>query len=121
MIPHPQMPKVWRLTIEAERDAANGEENLLVTKQLEEIADENDEHAEISIAHELVSDYSCYASIEEDDQKIEKLQTISTQLERELDDWKAFRTSTINRHRTGSVVADISHEGHVQTFLRFCG
>ena len=82
---------------------------------------ENDEHSEVTIGHELLSDFTPFAIVEEDDKKIEKLQTISATLGKELADWKAFRTSTINRFRSGSKVELISHEGEVATVLRFFG
>ena len=80
-----------------------------------------DEHAEISIGHELIADFQPYASIDEDDQKVTKLQTISSTLKQELIDWKAYRTATINRFRSGSKVTEVSHEGEVATLLRFLG
>ena len=87
--------------------------------QLEEI--EDDEHSEVTIGHELLSDFTAFATIEEDDQKVQKLQSLSATLAKELAEWKAFRTSTINRFRSGSKVELISHEGEVATLLRFFG
>ena len=83
--------------------------------------EENDEHAEVTIGHELISDFTAFATIEEDDLKVQKLQSLSATLVKELAEWKAFRTSTINRFRSGSKVELISHEGEVATLLRFFG
>ena len=116
-----KLPKKWQLEIEQDANAANMEEDLAITAELEEMEEDCDEHAEISIGHELLSDFQPYASIDEDDQKVTKLQTISSTLKQELIDWKAYRTATINRFRSGSKVTEVSHEGEVATLLRFLG
>ena len=116
-----KVPKRWTLEIEQEANRANHEEDLLVTMELQQMDEENDEHSEVTIGHELISDFTPYATIEEDDQKVQKLQSLSATLVKELAEWKAFRTSTINRFRSGSKVELVSHEGEVATVLRFFG
>ena len=54
-----------------------------------------------------------YAEIEEDNQKVGKLSTLSTALKKELSEWKAYRRSTLNRLRVGTRVAETTHEHEV--------
>jgi len=93
-----------------------------VTMELEQMDEDNDEHLECSFAHELVSDFIPYAIVEEDTHKsVQKLQTISPTLAKELAEYKSFRTSELNRFRVGSKVAEVTHAGEVEALLRFLG
>jgi hypothetical protein len=109
------------LEIEQEANFANNEEDLNVTAALEEMEEENDEHAEYTLGHELVADFVPFAEIADDNEKVTKLTTLSSTLKQELIDWKAFRISTINRFRIGAKVAEITHEGEAACLLRFFG
>ena len=62
-----------------------------------------------------------YAEVEEDNQKVGKLTTLCAALKTEIGEWKAFRSSTLNRLRVGTKVAEVTHEHEVQTMLRFFG
>lgn len=62
-----------------------------------------------------------YADVEEDNAKVGKLTTISPALKKEIREWKAFRSSTLNRLRVGAKVAEVTHEHECQTMLRFFG
>ena len=100
---------------------ANGEIDLDICTELEEMEGECDEHAEYTLGHELVSDFVAFAEIAADNEKVTKLTTLSSTLKQELVDWKAFRTSTINRFRIGAKVGEVTHEGEVACLLRFFG
>ena len=51
------MPKKWQLEIEQEANRANLETDLVLDAQLEEMDAEGcDEHAEVTIMHELIAD-----------------------------------------------------------------
>ena len=51
------MPKKWLLEIEQEANRANLETDLVLDAQLEEMDAEGcDEHAEVTIMHELIAD-----------------------------------------------------------------
>ena len=96
----------------------------MLDAQLEEMDAEGcDEHAEVTIVHELITDLyvpRCshsrspkhpsparltiaplatrsepYAEIEEDNQKVGKLTTLCAALKKEIGEWKAFRSSTL--------------------------
>ena len=56
-----------------------------------------------------------------DNAKVVKLKTISPTLKKELEEWRDFRTCTINRLRTGARVNLITHEGELASLLRFFG
>ena len=45
-----------------------------------------------------------YAEVEEDNQKVGKLTTLCAALKKEIGEWKAFRSSTLNRLRVGTKV-----------------
>ena len=79
------------------------------------------QHAEVSFLHELVADFEPYAEIEADDAKVVALSQISSRLAKELKEYHAFRTATLNRLRTGTKVVDITFEHEKQTLLRFFG
>ena len=61
-----KLPKKWALEIEQEANFANNEEDLNVTAALEEMEEENDEHAEYTLCHELVADFVPFAEIADD-------------------------------------------------------
>ena len=51
------MPKKWQLEIEQEANPASLEVDLVLDAQLEEMDAEGcDEHAEVTIVHELIAD-----------------------------------------------------------------
>jgi hypothetical protein len=116
-----QLPKKWRLEIEKEANDDAGDIDYVLNEELEQFQEECDEHAEITIAHELLCDFEPFAEIDTDNQKVSKLSTISAALKQELTDWKKFRTSNLNRLRIGSKVVEITHDHEVQTVLRFLG
>ena len=93
----------------------------MLNEELEQFQEECDEHAEITIVHELLCDFEPFAETDTDNQKVSKLSTISAALKKELTDWKQFRTSNLNRLRIGSKVVAVTHEHEVQTVLRFLG
>ena len=123
--------------IEQEANAANMEEDLLITEQLEEMEEEGcDEHAETTLMHELTMDFEPFATVESDDAKCPSLHPIGAQLTKELKEYHAFRTATcvhtlhqrlprqlspiahahgrLNRLRTGTKVVDITFEHEKQ-------
>ena len=97
------------------------EEDLLLTEELAKLDEDCDEHLEMSWSYELVSDFTPYAEIESDNAKVTKLSTLSAALKDDLEQFKAYRTATINRFRVGSKVEPITHQGEVETLLRFFG
>ena len=62
-----KLPKKWQLEIEQEANRANLETDLVLDAQLEEMdADGCDEHAEVTILHELIVDlYAALLALEE--------------------------------------------------------
>ena len=66
-------------------------------------------------------DFEPYAEIEADNAKCPSLHPISARLAKELQEYYAFRTATLNRLRTGTKVVDITFEHEKQTLLRFLG
>ena len=97
-----KLPKVWRLQAESEMNAENCEVDLVLEDELKEALEDCDEHAEVSFLHELVADFEPYAEIEADDAKVTALHPISSRLAKELEEYKSFRTATLNRLRTGT-------------------
>ena len=97
------------------------EEDLLLTDELAKMEEGCDEHLEMSWSYEIVSDFTPYAEIESDNAKVTKLSTLSAALKADLEQFKAYRTATINRFRVGSKVEPITHQGEVETLLRFFG
>ena len=71
--------------------------------------------------HELVADFEPYADVEADNCKVTALHPISARLAKELQEYKSFRTATLNRLRTGTKVVDVTFEHEKQTLLRFLG
>ena len=116
-----KLPKKWRMEIEKEANDEAGEVDYVLNEDLAQLDEECDEHAEITIAHELLLDFESFAEIDADNQKVSKLSTLSAALKTELADWKLFRTSTLNRLRVGGKVVEVTHEHSVQTVLRFFG
>ena len=101
---------------------ANHQVDLALEAELEEMDEEGcDEHAEVTLLHELVADFEPFAVIEDDDSKVQKLQTLSSTLKQELAAWRSFRSSPLNRLRVGTKVTDVTHESEVATVLRFFG
>ena len=109
------------MEIEEEANSANMEEDLLLTDELAKLEEDCDEHLEMSLSYELVSDFTPYAEVESDNLKVTKLSTLSATLKADLEQFKAYRTATINRFRVGSKVEPITHTGEVETLLRFFG
>lgn len=98
-----------------------GDVDLCLNEDLAQLDEECDEHAQITIMHELLTVFEPYADIDEDNAKVSKLSTLSATLKKELVSWKEFRMSNLNRLRAGSKVAEITHEHEVATCLRFFG
>ena len=107
--------------MEKEANDEVGDVDLCLNDDLAQLDEECDEHAQITIMHELLTDFEPYADIDEDNAKVSKLSTLSATLKKELVSWKEFRMSNLNRLRAGSKVAEITHEHEVATCLRFFG
>ena len=117
-----KLPKKWQMEIEHEANLANGQLDLVLEEELHDIEEDGcDEHAEVTLLHELVADFEPYAEVEEDNLKVAKLQTLSPALKKELAEWRAFRSSPLNRLRVGTKVAEMTHESEAATVLRFFG
>ena len=72
------------------------------------------QHAEITLMHELVADFEPYAEVEADNAKVTALHPISARLAKQLQEYRSFRTATLNRLRTGTKVVDITFEHEKQ-------
>ena len=49
----------------------------------------------------------------QDNSKVGKLTTLSAALKKEIGEWKAYRSSNLNRLRVGTKVAEVTHEHEV--------
>ena len=78
-----------------------------------------DEGLELSLAAELVTEYTPYAADETDDAKIVQLSPIPASLAAELDAFEHFRTSQLNCLRHGAKVGETTFAGDRASCLRF--
>ena len=116
-----KLPRAWRLAIEKEANDKVGDVDFVLNEELEQLDEECDEHAETTLIHELLLDFEAFAEIEDDNKKVSKLSTISPALKKELEEWKSFRTSNLNRFRVGTKVVEVTHQHEHETVLRFFG
>ena len=114
------MPRAWELAIEAEKDEAAGEHDLLLHEELQELEDQ-DEQLELSLASEIALDYVSYKPEPEDDAKIPALSPVPHALELQFAEYEKHRLSPFCRYRAGGAVAETTISGDRGSGLRFFG
>ena len=118
------VPQAWELHDQAEQDAANGEVDLVLQDQLEQLeADQHFEVEELSFRDELITTMPPFPTVAADEQRMKTyiLQRVPPILKSELGQFIAYRTATFAARRQGGAVQSITVEGDCTNLLRFYG
>eukprot|EP00966_Prymnesium_polylepis_P309511 7151471-Prymnesium_polylepis.1 len=111
------LPRLWAAQEEAEANAHDGELDLVLEEEIEELEEE-----EAHFATELVQ-MAPFASDEADEEKAKswRLERVPNALVRELQEFVDYRSSPLNRQRDGSCVVDSTVGADKRTCLAFLG
>jgi len=113
------VPDSWLMHEQAEQNAANGEEDLLLEEQLD---DASFEVEDISFQEELTS-MPAFQAVPDDEQRMSTyiLQRVPPALTKDLSEYIVYRTATFAARRQGGAVQSISAEADRTQLLRFFG
>ena len=114
------VPLGWELLEEQEAHTAQGEVDLVLNEQLEELGFEAEEK---TFAEELTETFAQFTLNAEDDGKVKAyaLQRVPAALQAELDAYVTHRTATFAATRGGGAVQSVSAKADTQSLLRFFG
>jgi len=113
------VPDSWVVHEQAERDAANGELDLVLEEKLD---DQSFEVEDVSFSEELTS-MPAFQPIADDEERLKtySLHRVPPMLKSDLDRYIAYRTATFAARRQGGAVQAISAEADRTHLLRFLG
>ena len=113
------VPDSWVMHEQADQNAANGEDDLLLEEQLD---DASFEVEDISFHEELTS-MTAFRAVADDEQRMSTyvLQRVPPALSKDLSEYIVYRTATFAARRQGGAVQSISAEADRTQLLRFFG